>query len=90
MQAPWCSWHSHCCRFSVHDRIPGCVVSGFPSVEVADRVLSSWHQVILPCALSGLSSAESDPRPVQVIWRLTRANKSRELVITASLCWCGA
>ena len=22
-----------------------------PSVEVADRVLSGWHQVILPCAL---------------------------------------
>lgn len=90
MQAPCGSWHSHCCR-SVHDRIPGCVVSVVsPSVEVADRVLSSWYQVIPPCAPGGLSSAESDPRPVQVIWRLTRANKSRELVITASLCWCGA
>lgn len=28
------------------------VLVRFPlSVEVADRVLSGWHQVILPCAL---------------------------------------
>lgn len=75
----------------MHDRIPGCVVSVVSPERGGGRQgleqLASGDPALCP---GGLSSAESDPRPVQVIWRLTRANKSRELVITASLCWCGA
>lgn len=75
----------------MHDHIPGCGVSAVSPERGGGRQgleqLASGDPALRP---GGLSSSGSDPRPVQGIWRLTRANKRHELVITASLCWWGA